>query len=178
MVWRRLSYVFLCALVLGAVLQAVPVAFARDTEAKLLAKIEREKKPVKKAKQEIKLARLRLQRALDAYGKGNPSEGLELLNAYMGNMKSSWQTLRASGRQASRKPQGFKQLEIALREDSRVLEDLQRSLPYSDQGPVQQAVDEILKMRSEVLQALFPPMKRRKGGKHFLSPAGDSGGIR
>ncbi len=174
MVWRRLSYVFLCVLVLGAVLQVVSVAFARDTEAKLLAKIEREKNPVKKAKLEIELARLRLQKAQDAYGKDNPSEGLGLLKAYVDNMKSSWQTLRTSGRQASRKPQGFKQLEIALREDSRALEDLQRSLPYSDQEPVRKAVEEVLKMRSEVLQALFPPLKHRKDAKHFQSPAGNS----
>jgi hypothetical protein len=177
MVWHRLGYVFLCVLVLGAVFRPVSVAFARDTEAKLLAKIEREKNPVKKAKLEIKLARLRLQKAQDAYAKGNPSEGLELLNAYMDNMGTSWQLLRDSGRQASRKPQGFKELEIALREDSRALEDLRQSLSYYDQRPVRDAIEEVLKMRSEVLHALFPGMimKPKKGVKHFLSPAGNSG---
>lgn len=173
--WRS-AYILVCGFALGGILLVSSTAAGRDTVEKLQVKIERERNPVKKAKLEIKLARLKLEHAQDAYSKGNVSAGAELLNAYVDDMKSSWQTLLDSGRVASRKPQGFKELEIALREDSRVLEDLEHRIPVFDRKPVERAAGEAEKLHRQVLQALFPTLKSPKRRKHFVNPAGVPGG--
>src|SRR5260370_25378250 len=100
-----------------------------DSESDLAARLQREQNPVKKAKYEIRLGRLKLNQAIDAYDKGSPDQSGQLLDAYLERMKSSWQILRDSGRNAVRQPQGFKELDIALREDSRTLEDLKHRVP-------------------------------------------------
>jgi hypothetical protein len=177
MVWR-LDYIFVLVLLLVGTLQTAPVAHARDSEAELQARIEQERNPVKKAKLEIKLARIKLGEAQAAYNKGDMNAGAEVLNAYVGHMESSWQALHDSGRVASRKPQGFKELEIALREDTRLLEDLKRSIPFFNRSPVEKVIQKVEKIRAQVLQALFPVMKPTKAPKHSANPGGVPGALR
>src|SRR5260370_11927521 len=76
-----------------------------DTEEDLLARIEHAGNPVKKAKYQTRLGRLKLLQAIDAYEKSNLGEGQRLLGAYVERMHQSWQTLRDSGRRAIHQPQ-------------------------------------------------------------------------
>ena len=131
-------------------------ALGRDTEEQLLQRIQGEQNPVKKAKDEIKLARLKFTQVHDAYSQGHIEAGEKLLGAYVEVMKTSWKILQDSGRKASKQPEGFRELEIALREDVRSLQDLERTVSYYDRGPLVNAAQELEQMRSEVLQALFP----------------------
>jgi hypothetical protein len=48
-----------------------------------------------------------------------------------------------------------KQAEIALRECSRRLDQLRRTLPVSEQGVVKVSLDQVEKARSELLEAMF-----------------------
>ncbi len=138
-----------------------------DTEEDLLARIQREHNPVKKAKYEARLGRVKLLEAIDAYDKGNLERCQELLGAYLERMKGSWETLRSSGRQAVKQYQGFKELDIALREDARLLEDLKHRLPYSERSAVEKAVQEVERIRSEVLGALFPVQRPAASRNQF-----------
>jgi hypothetical protein len=137
----------------------------RDTEEQLIQRIQSEQNPVKKAKYEIKLASLKLSQVRDAYSQGHIEEGSKLLVTLTDTTKASWKILQNSGRIASKQPEGFRELEIALREDVRTLQDLGRTVDYFDRSPLENAAQELEKMRSEVLHELFPgaPPRTLKG---------------
>ena len=141
--------------VLGILLAGL-CAMGRETEEQLLQRIQSEQNPVKKAKDEIKLARLKLTQVHDAYSQGHIEAGAKLLGTFVDEMKTSWKLLQDSGRKASKQPEGFRELEISLREDVRSLQDLGRTVSYFDRAPLVNAAQELEQMRVEVLHALFP----------------------
>lgn len=128
----------------------------KDNAADLSARIEHEKNPVKKAKLEIRLSRVELEQARAAYERHRLDDGKKLLGSFLNVVNESWSTLKGSGRNAAKKPQGFMQLEIALREDVRTLNDLRERLSYFDRSSVDQAIHQLNQLHSEVLVALFP----------------------
>ena len=140
---------------IGIVLTGLP-AMGRDTEQQLLARIQSEQNPVKKAKEEIRLASFKLSHIQDAYSQGKIEEGAKLLATFVDTMKTSWKTLQDSGRTAAKQPQGFRELEISLREDIRALQDLTRTVGYFDRAPLENSVQELEHMHDEVIKALFP----------------------
>lgn len=160
---------FACRFAAAAlILLALPATCAArqpDREEDLLARIGRADNPVKKAKYQTRLGRVKLLQAIDAYDKSDFEQGQRLLDAYLERMQQSWQTLRQSGRRPVRQPQGFKELDIALREDARLLEDLKHRVPYTDRDPVEKSVREVERIRSEVLRALFPSERPARDGK-------------
>jgi hypothetical protein len=136
----------------------------RDTEEQLLQRIQGEQNPVKKAKDEIKLANLKFAQVHDAYLEGHIEAGAKLLGAFVDTLKTSWKLLQDSGRKASKQPDGFRDLEISLREHVRSLQDLGRTVSYFDRAPLAMAAQELEEMRVEVLHAQFPgdiPLPRK-----------------
>jgi hypothetical protein len=83
-------------------------------------------------------------------------QGAQLVSAYLGRIKDSWQILKGSGRNAARSAQGFKELDIELREDDRLLDDVKRRVSYLERDPIEKAEEQIEQVRAEVIQALFP----------------------
>ena len=145
----------------------------QDNEQKLHARIERERNPVKRAKLKVRLGRLKLLQAVDAYDKVGHEPYQKLLDEYLEVMRSAWKDLQESGRQAWRRPDGFKELDIGLREDTRFLDDLMHRVPYEERGPVEKVYHEAEKIRAAVLGALFPPERPRKGQKNFVGKIGE-----
>lgn len=139
-----------------------------DSEADLKARIGREQNPVKKAKYEVRLGRVFLTAAAAAYDKGDPDRCNALAGDYLAQIKDAWQLLRGTGRNPLKKPDGFRDLDIALREDARLLDDLQHRIPYDEREPVSKVAQEVNRIHAEVIQALFPqeplePKHRRVG---------------
>lgn len=145
----------------GASLLVSPALWARHQEdpSELEAKIEREKNPVKKAKLEVHLGAVELQQAVGAYDHHQTGQGAKLLLQFSGTMESSWNVLEDSGRNATAKPQGFMELEIALREDARKLRDLRERIEYFSRGPVDDTLNKLGQLHAKVLLALFPGAK-------------------
>jgi len=143
-------------LALLGILLAGVCALGRDTEEQLLQRIQSEQNPIKKAKEEIKLANLRLTQVHDAYTQGHIEAGAKLLDTFTDTMKTSWKILQDGIRVAPKQVEGLKELEISLREDVRVLEDLGRTVAYFDRAPLEKAAQELEQMRSEVIHAQFP----------------------
>jgi hypothetical protein len=161
MIWR--THWVIAFLLVGMPMSAGALSPpASETEAQLLARLQTEQNPVKKSKEETRVARIKLRQAIEAYTQGKTGQGVELLSAFLGRIKDSWQILKSSGRNAARDPRGFRELDIELREDVRMLEDLQRRISYFDRGPVESTEKELEQMRAEVLQALFPPARTPK----------------
>jgi hypothetical protein len=165
--WMQ-SFAVVLVIVPGALLGSAMPASTRDSEEQLLARIQSERNPIRKAKDQIRLGRMKLDQAIVAYGQGNAESGERLLAAFLGQMNDAWQTLHNSGRNAARQPQGFKELDIALREDARLLEDLGRRVSYFERVPIVKVEKEVEEVRSEVLRALFPALQPSAPGKHFL----------
>ena len=153
---RQYSTVLPVCLALVGILLAAWCAMGRETEAQLLQRIQGEQNPLKKAKDEIKLANLQLTQVQEAYTQGQIEPGAKLLGTLTGTMKASWKLLQDSGRIASKQPEGFKELDISLREEVRVLQDLAHTVNYYDRPPLEKAAQDLEQMRSEVIHAQFP----------------------
>jgi hypothetical protein len=165
MMWRaHLSIVLLLIDVPGFLAGASP-APPPESEAQLLARVEKEQDPVRKSKLETRLARIKLQQAIKIYELGNIEQGEQLVTAYLGRIKDAWQILASSGRNAAHASQGFKELDIELREDARLLDDLKHRISYFDRGPVDKAEKEVEQERAEVLHALFPVTRAPEAAK-------------
>jgi len=160
-------------LTVGLVILAAvaPAARGAETEAQLESRLKRESDPVRKAKVEIRLSRFKLYRAADAFDKGNIEGANQLLDDYVEQVKSAWMTLKGSGRQAHKKPAGFKELDIALREDARFIDDLKHRVSYMVRAPVEKVAQEVEDLRGEVLKALFPAELPRKPSKAIVRRA-------
>src|SRR5438105_14418674 len=88
------------------------------------------------------------------YQEGNKEAGnSDLANAVIYYGKAS----DASARTGKK----IKDTEIALRKIAEKFRDLKRSLPFEDQAPVQQAIDRLEKMRTDLLSTMFG----KKGNK-------------
>jgi len=162
---RRRTRILACWLILSVLVLPSRAAGGSDTEEQLLQRLQAEPNPVKKAKDEIKLARLKLTQIQNAYTQGQIEAGAKHLGTFIDEMQASWKFLQESGRVASKHSDGFRELDIALRENVRALEDLERTISYFDRAPLVNAVQELNHLRDEVLHALFPQEKThdRKG---------------
>jgi len=161
MLGRRGTLILAGWLVFGTLVLPFSAAVGSETEEQLLQRIQGEQNPVKKAKDEIKLARLKLAQVQSAYSQGHVETGAKLLATLVDAMQSAWKILRDSGRKASKQPEGFRELDISLRESVRALQDLGRTVSYFDRAPLENAAKQLDEMRDEVLHALFPQEKNR-----------------
>ena len=157
------------SIAIGVTLAAAGVAispnssYAGDNDDELAARIQTENNPVKKAKFEIRLGRMKLSHAVEACEKDDHTHCQEFLGSFLSLMKGSWNRLEATGRVAAKHVDGFKELDIALREGSRQLEDLKHRVPVEDMGQIDSAQKETEQLRVEVLRALFPALEQPEG---------------
>jgi hypothetical protein len=118
-------------------------------------KLIRENDPVGRTKTQIKIADILLTFVSDAVQAAN-AEALEArLEEYRAAIRDAHQTMVRTGRNAHQKPKGFKDLEIALRQQVRQLDDIGGALTFDQRDPVNRARDEALEIRDELLKALF-----------------------
>jgi hypothetical protein len=119
-------------------------------------RLEKEKDPVDRAKIAIKISEILLDDVGDAVREGDVDEMELQLAAYSETIGSAHQTLVDSGRNASKKPSGFKELEIALRKHTRKFEELTRMLGLQGRIPLEKAKDFVVDVQKKLLRALFP----------------------
>ena len=153
---RRRASILPVGLAFAGLLLAVSSAVAHDTEEQLAGRIQSEQNPIKKAKEEIKLSSFQLAKIKDAYSQGRVDDGTKLLGTFMDTLNAAWKLLHDSGRTAAKRPEGFRELEIALRENVRTLQDLQRVVSYLDRAPLEHAVQEMERMQGQLIRELFP----------------------
>jgi hypothetical protein len=162
---RERCTVFPIGFAILGILFASWFAMGRETEDQLLQRTQGEQNPIKKARDEIKLGNLKLEQIQDAYSQGHTESGAKLLATLVEIMKTSWKLLHDAGGMASKQEQGLRELEISLREDVRVLQDLGRTVSYFDRAPMEKAAQDLEQIRSEVIHAQFPgrPPRTLKG---------------
>jgi hypothetical protein len=129
---------------------------------KRLERLEKEKEklkrltdPVDRAKTDIAISEILLSLAGDAVRTGEPEVLEKRLSEYRDTIQDAHQTLVNTGRDAHRKPNGFKDLEIALRRQIRMLDDIGRGLTFDQREPVDKAKQQASDIRDDLLKALF-----------------------
>jgi hypothetical protein len=166
-----ISRAFLIAAALSLVMPGRPCCYASprrnndSKEAEIVAKIAQEKNPGKKARLEIRLARLKLLDADSAYRHNDFLRGEALLQEYWRQIDLSWKTLESAPRGPSRHLKACRELEIGLREDGRRLEDLRDAVPYPDNDPIEKIAKEISRLHSRVMEVLFPASAPAQGSQ-------------
>jgi hypothetical protein len=136
----------------------------KSQEEKLIAMIEQEQSPGKKARLQLRLAKMKMADAGEAYNSRKFDEGKALLQQYLGHVRESWATLQGSDGGIRKHLGAFKELEISLREEDRVLEDLSHQVPYPEGESIKVIAKEIGGVHNQVLEAIFPagiPPKER-----------------
>jgi hypothetical protein len=151
---------FQLVLLLAGVLTPIALAGTDEERARELQKerlkLEKETDPVDRAKIDIKISELILENVGDAVREGNVPRMEEHLALYSASIQDAHQVLIDSGRDAVKKPGGFKELEIALRKHARKLEDFARVLNLQHRIPLEKAKDLAVGIRDKLLKKLFP----------------------
>jgi hypothetical protein len=141
---------------------AIRIASLQAPLDKRLERLQRERDklarltdPVERTKSNIAISEILLSLAGDAVRSGEPEALEKRLTEYVGAIQDAHQTMVKTGRDAHRKPKGFKDLEIALRRQIRMLDDLGHGVTFDQREPVDKAKQEASDIRDDLLKALF-----------------------
>jgi rubrerythrin len=96
----------------------------------------------------IRIARQQAEAADKLYLAENPEAGNSALNDVVTYSGKASDTAASSGKK-------LKDTEIALRKMAEKFRDVKHNLPFDDQAPVQEAIDRLEKMRTDLLSAMF-----------------------
>ena len=137
-------------------------AGAQDALLKMRAEYAAESNPVDKAKILAKLGSRELAAVRAHLNEGDEAKALAVLEQYRDAVRDTAQALSATGVNASRRPSGFKELQISLRVSIRRLDDLILSL-QQDSRPLFRAVRSDLETaENSLIDALFPAPEPRR----------------
>ena len=129
---------------------------AQDPLAAAIAQFEHEPDPVRKARELARFGDDQISLASREYKSGDDVGSLHTLEQYRDEVLTTFQELKATGANAEKKPAGFKELQISLRQTTRHMEDLIFILPV-DKRPFFQAVRaQVVKMQGDLMDELFP----------------------
>lgn len=120
--------------------------------------------PVQKAKEVIRQGQAQLEQMRREVKQENYGEALRVLSEYRDAVKSAHGGLKASGRDAEKKPSGFKNLQIHIRQNLRRLDHTILSIPVEQREPFEAIRRELDTMDQELIDALFPRQPAKKGG--------------
>ena len=143
-------------------LAAFSSAGAQDALLKMRAQYAAETNPVDKAKILARLGSRELAAVRAHLNDGDGEKALAVLEQYRDAVRDTAQALTALGVNASRRPSGFKELQISLRVFIRRLDDLILSL-QTDLRPWFRAVrSDLESAENTLIDALFPAPEPRR----------------
>src|SRR5438270_1757927 len=118
-------------------------------------KLKRTTDAVDRTKIDIDISEILLSFVSDAVKSGEPEVLDRRLSEYVETIEDAHQAMMKTGRDAHRKPKGFKDLEISLRRQIRILDDIGRGLTFDQREPVEKAKQQASDIRDDLLKALF-----------------------
>jgi transcription termination factor NusB len=140
-------------LLVAAVLSpAVP----RDKTLELRARFETEVNPVHKAKLMQELGASEFKEVEKYAAAKQLSEAAKVLDQYHSEVEECSRELDQSNIDAAKKPSGFKQLQISVREALRRLDRLISTMTADEQVLFRKNRDDLEELNSHLLQELFP----------------------
>ena len=90
------------------------------------------------------------------FAEGDFTQMEEQLTQYAATIQFAHENLENSGRNAAKKSDGFRELEIALRKHVRKLDDFARALSLQRRLPLEKTKDLAKTIQEKLLKALFP----------------------
>lgn len=111
--------------------------------------------PIDRAMSDIAISEILLSLAGDAVRSGEPEVLEKRLSEYVGAIQDAHESLVKTGRDAHKKPKGFKDLEMALRKQMNRLKDIGNELTVDQRQPVDKAWQQASDIRDDLLKALF-----------------------
>jgi len=152
---RRSSNLYLPLACLFALI-FVSTATAQDKLAKLESRFAVERDPVRKARAFPDLGLARLSAIREQLRGENYEQGLQTLQQYRDEARTTFAGLKQSGIDAEKKSNGFRQLEIHLRRGARQMVDLVAMVPFEQREPFETIRKELDQMDRELVNMLFP----------------------
>lgn len=108
-----------------------------------------------KVKVLIKISDLHLRSATDAVNKDDFEQADQLLSQYEETVGRALQTLKSSGRNAQKNPAGFKEFEISLRKQLRLLDDLKSRYAFDQTQVIDRAIQSAKSAQEEMFVQIF-----------------------
>jgi hypothetical protein len=121
--------------------------------------------PVKKAKEVVRQGELQLEQMRREVRDENFDAALRVLREYRDAVKSAHVGLKASGKDAEKKPNGFKNLQIHIRQNTARLEQTILTVPVEQREPFEAIRKELDTIDRELIDVLFPRQPSKKAGE-------------
>jgi hypothetical protein len=139
----------LVALVAGSLL-------AQDRTAQLRSRFVKETDPVRKARMVALLADSEFREMHEKIDAGDLAAAAEIAGRVRDEAQASKKLLDAKSRDAEAHPDGYKQLEISVRESMRRLDDIMVSLAKDEQAPLAEVRKDMEELDRQMIHQLFP----------------------
>jgi hypothetical protein len=124
-----------------------------DDKKKKLGKL---KSPEDRAVSYVEIASITLACVSDAIAVNDLPKLMVHIEDYRQNLRGARDTMVASGLDSYKSPKGYKTIELATRAHLRILTDFARRLSLDNRRPLEETIDEVSKIRGEMLHILFP----------------------
>jgi hypothetical protein len=138
---------------------------AQDPLTAALAQYQREADPVRKARDLVKLGGDQIELAKKQLKSGDDVGSLHTLEQYRDEVRETVEALKATGVDAEKKPAGFKELQISLRETVRHIDDLIFTLPVDKRPFFREVRTDLVTAQNDLIDALFPRKPDQKSKK-------------
>jgi hypothetical protein len=150
---------------IASVSLVAPLA-AQDRLAADAARYEQEPDPVRKSRALVKLGDDQIEQSRKQMKAGDDVGSLHTLELYRDEIQHMADALKSTGVDAEKRPAGFKELQISLRENLRRIDDLIVSLPVDKRPFFREVRTDLVKSQNELIDALFP----RKPDRNAKTP--------
>lgn len=121
--------------------------------------------PVKKAKDVVRQGELQLEQMRREVRDENFDAALRVLREYRDAVKSAHAGLKASGKDAEKKPNGFKNLQIHIRQNIPRLVQTILTVPVDQREPFEAIRRDLDTIDRELIDVLFPRQPSKKAGE-------------
>jgi hypothetical protein len=145
----------MCAAVVVALSLLMTLA-AQDRLAVELTRYQQETDPVRKARALAKLGGDQIALARMQLKDGEDVAALHTLEQYRDEVQQTAAGLKATGVDAEKKPAGFKELQISLREIIGRIDELILTLPMDKRPFFHEVRSDLAKTQNDLFDALFP----------------------
>ena len=132
-----------------------PVA-AQDSVAQLQARFDHESNSVKKAKLLVKLGDAEFEDARRAGREGDNNTVGFTMEKYRDNVREALEALKKQHPDAERHSNGYRQMEMQVKQGIREVEDSMLAAPAPYKPPLQIVRQDLITMDEEMIRLLFP----------------------
>ncbi len=150
--------------VIAALALCAPLA-AQDRLAENLAKYQHETDPVRKARALAKLGDEQVDLAKKQLKAEDEVASLHTLEQYRDEVRAMVAALNGTGIDAERKPAGFKELQISLRQTIRRIDELILTLNVDKRPFFREVRNDLFMYQNELIDDLFPRRPDRNSPK-------------